>query len=401
MSHAGSSSQGILPQFKPKDNVAQPLPVGRQYAWLAIYFFFNLVLTLFNKVVLGKFPFPYLLTAVHALSGTIGCFVLHRFKVFTLSRLTSSENFVLLLFSFLYTINIAISNVSLGLVTVPFHQIVRATTPLFAIALNVMFYKSTYPLLTYMSLFLVVAGVGFSTYGDYYSTPLGFFLTLLGAFLAAVKTVVTNKVQTGRLKLSPLELLYRMSPLALIQTLIYGYFTGEVTTIYYAALESLGRSAILDAPREASRPFLFARSALPDSSVLDGSAGGSGFVIDQSLLIKLALNGLIAFGLNVVSFTANKNTNALTMTVAGNVKQVMTIVLAILFFNLHVSATNSFGILLTLAGGAWYAKLELDRKQTSRASPGPSTSSSSENSSASFDKKESTVSEKPSLYSRS
>ncbi|VVT55738.1 uncharacterized protein SAPINGB_P004713 [Magnusiomyces paraingens] len=375
LSSSSSSSQGILPQFKPKDNIAQPLPVSKQYAWLAIYFFFNLVLTLFNKVVLGKFPFPYLLTAVHALAGSIGCFVLHRLKFFTLSRLTSSENMVLVLFSFLYTINIAISNVSLGLVTVPFHQIVRATTPLFAIALNIVFYHSTYPLLTYLSLLLVVAGVGFSTYGDYYSTPLGFFLTLLGAFLAAVKTVVTNKVQTGRLKLSPLELLYRMSPLAFIQTVIYGYFTGEVTTIYYAALEALGKS---------NQSNIFARAADPLISV------NSPFVIDKPLLIKLALNGLIAFGLNVVSFTANKNTNALTMTVAGNVKQVMTIVLAILFFNLEINMTNAFGIFLTLAGGAWYAKIELERKQTTRSSP----SSGNINSG----KKESTISEKPSLY---
>lgn len=33
--------------------------------------------------------------------------------------------------------------------------------------------------------------------------------------------------------------------------------------------------------------------------------------------MALAINGAIAFGLNVVSFTANKKTSALTMTVAG------------------------------------------------------------------------------------
>lgn len=42
------------------------------------------------------------------------------------------------------------------------------------------------------------------TYGDYYFTAWGLFLTLLGTFLAALKTVVTNLIQTGgggRLKL--------------------------------------------------------------------------------------------------------------------------------------------------------------------------------------------------------
>lgn len=384
-----SSSGSILPQHAPINSSSssksssitsqqQPPPVPspkKQYTWLAIYFFFNLALTLFNKVVLGKFPFPYTLTAVHALSGTVGCFILERAKVFSLSRLTSSEMLSLIFFSFLYTINIAISNVSLGLVTVPFHQVVRATTPLFAIGLNIVLYRSKYPFLTYMSLLLVVAGVGFATFGDYYSTPLGFLLTLLGAFLAALKTVITNRIQTGRLRLSPLELLYRMSPLAFLQTLVYAYFTGELSIIY-SGINNIpfvgggiqGAGGVADTYNNNNNNMV----AVPEIDhgkqarslgALSSSSSSSDFVLDRSLIIKLLLNGLIAFGLNVVSFTANKNTSALTMTVAANIKQVMTIVLAILFFNLRVNLTNSFGIFLTLLGGAWYAKLELDRKQ--------------------------------------
>jgi hypothetical protein len=50
--------------------------------WLSLYFFFNLALTLFNKMVLVKFPFPYTLTAIHALFGSIGCYILHERGVF-------------------------------------------------------------------------------------------------------------------------------------------------------------------------------------------------------------------------------------------------------------------------------------------------------------------------------
>lgn len=336
----GSPSLAATPSTNPQ---TQPnLSVRKKYAWLAIYFLFNLVLTLFNKVVLGSFPFPYVLTSIHALCGTIGCFILNRQGAFTLSRLTDREDITLLFFSFLYTINIAISNVSLKLVTVPFHQVIRATTPLFAIALNIILYQTRYPLLTYLSLLLVVAGVGFATFGDYYFKPMGFFLTLLGAFLAALKTVITNKIQTGRLRLSPLELLYRMSPLAFAQTLVYAYLTGELSTIYKCV-------------QAARFPELAAEA-------VGGVVSEPEFELTRDLLFKLALNGLIAFGLNVVSFTANKNTGALTMTVAANIKQVMTIILAIAFFHLEVNVTNTFGIFLTLVGGAWYAKLELDRK---------------------------------------
>lgn len=42
---------------------------------------------------------------------------------------------------------------------------------------------------------------------------------------------------------------------------------------------------------------------------------------------------------------------ALTMTVSANCKQVLTIVIAVMLFNLHIAPTNAFGILLTLFGG--------------------------------------------------
>lgn len=346
MSKNSALSDSSVVNNNNSQNQPQEISVRKKYLWLAIYFLFNLVLTLFNKLILGSFPFPYFLTAVHAFCGTLGCFILNKRGFFTVSRLTDKEDMILLFFSFLYTINIAISNVSLKLVTVPFHQIIRATTPLFAILLNIVLYNNTYPFLTWLSLFLVVAGVGFATFGDYNFKPMGFFLTLLGAFLAALKTVVTNKIQTGKLKLSPFELLYRMSPLALAQTLVYSFLTGELSVIYNGILGYLFPGSIADVAEAAGGAE---NSAAP-------------FLFTTDLIVKLLLNGMIAFGLNVVSFTANKNTGALTMTVAANIKQVMTIVLAIIFFNLEINLTNTFGIILTLVGGAWYAKLELDRK---------------------------------------
>jgi hypothetical protein len=103
---------------------------------------------------------------------------------------------------------------------------------------------------------------------------------LLGTFLAAFKTVVTNLIQTGggnRLKLHPLDLLMRMSPLAFIQCVVYGYLTGELDRVraYGATQMTRGKA------------------------------------------IALLVNGVSACGLNIVSFTANKKAGALTMTVSA------------------------------------------------------------------------------------
>ena len=60
-----------------------------------------------------QFAFPWLLTALHAGSASLGCYSLMLKGYFRLTKLTTSENLVLVAFSFLFTINIAMSNVSL------------------------------------------------------------------------------------------------------------------------------------------------------------------------------------------------------------------------------------------------------------------------------------------------
>lgn len=93
--------------------------INTQEFWLALYFFFNLFLTLYNKVVLVHFPYPYTVTALHALCGTIGGWSLLAQGLFAQKRLSKSDSVALVMFSVLYAMNIAISNVSLNLVTVP------------------------------------------------------------------------------------------------------------------------------------------------------------------------------------------------------------------------------------------------------------------------------------------
>lgn len=271
--------------------------------WLILYFFFNLSLTLYNKSVLIRFPFPYTLTALHALCSTIGSYLARQKGYFTPANVTSRQSVMLLAFSVLYTVNIAVSNLSLQMVTIPFHQVVRSTTPLFTIVLSSVILRTRFTLPKLVSLIPVVAGVGLATYGDYYFTLTGLLLTLLGTVLAALKTICTNLLQVPpahiskpslgtptppasaagwsgfrlQAKLHPLDLLLRMSPLAFIQCVLFAQVSGELERVRAFSSTNMSRANLL----------------------------------------ALLVNGMIAFGLNVVSFTANKKTGALTMTVAG------------------------------------------------------------------------------------
>ena len=200
-------------------------------------------------------------------------------------------------------------------------------------------------------MFIFIIPTSSSTYGDYYFTPVGFFLTLLGTLLAALKTILTNiilvkKTQPSsplpfssdstthllsddvptqsssppsffssllsismfnssssdpatnspksptlssftlpKLSLSPLHLLYLLSPLAFIQTTLLAYFTGELSRVQLHLFHS-------------------SSSMHPEGASLN-------------FRIWLASNGILAFFLNVVSFNANRRVGPLAMSVAG------------------------------------------------------------------------------------
>jgi hypothetical protein len=97
---------------------------GSEYQafWLTLYFGLNLALTLYNKVLLESFPYPYTLTAIHALFGLAGGTYLRLRNVYQPKSLCGPDYVVLVAFSVLYSVNIAISNASLDLVTVPVSQ---------------------------------------------------------------------------------------------------------------------------------------------------------------------------------------------------------------------------------------------------------------------------------------
>lgn len=174
------------------------------------------------------------------------------------------------------------------------------------------------------------------TYGDYYFTPWGFFLTLLGTILAALKTIYTNLLQapsplsrapslnsnprvrsksmtskTTPLEqytqspraalpsLTPLHFLYLLSPLAFIETTLLAHFSGE-----------------LDRVREYSAAGL----RHPQTSGYTRGQPPSTPGLSNMQLWLLLMNGAMAFALNVVSFSANRRVGALSMTVAGELR---------------------------------------------------------------------------------
>ena len=114
-----ASKRNLAARRTQKKIIPRRRLVDSQASWLLLYFAFNLGLTLYNKGVLVRFPYPYTLTAVHALFGTVGGYLLRHRNAYTPAHLSLKSYAVLAAYSVLFAVNIAVSNLSLQLVTIP------------------------------------------------------------------------------------------------------------------------------------------------------------------------------------------------------------------------------------------------------------------------------------------
>lgn len=309
------------------------------------YFLLNLIVTMTNKQLVALTSCPYLLTASHAFCTFIAINVIallqphathcqHKANS-TFFDLSLRTHTILIGFSLLYTINIAISNLSLGLVNLSLHQTIRATAPAITVLLCITLQRrplTSYSTSTYLSLIPTIVGAILATTSpnlnnhtapDPKTSLAGITLTFVGAVLAVLKTILTNTLQarTGRLSvgLPPTTLIRYLSPYAVAQALLFALWTGEFQRL-----------------RTITNPL----------SITAATEG--------RISTTAAANTLAAAMLNLASFEANRRCGPLAMAVAANLKQVV-----IMLIGRHADGGGGWrvmaGAFMTIVGGVWYA----------------------------------------------
>lgn len=312
------------------------------FIWLVVWTVNNVGVTMLNKLAFSTvdFKYPYFLSFVHMVCNSLGTYyvfwslkrdaktgregLFHKWFGDNLVRkdLDKTGQRYIFLFSLIFSMNIAIGNVSLRYVSVNFNQVMRSLVPAFSIVMGMMVGRK-FSLRRVLSVTPIVVGVAMACFGDMTYTALGFFYTSCCVLLSALKVVAAGEMLTGPLKMHPVDLLGHLAPLAMMQCLALSMGTGEFFEIL-------------------ARPELY--------------------WTDMKPLVVVTISGFFSFSLNVTSFMTNKMTSPLTLCIAGNVKQVLMIGISTIIFSTPITFLNGAGIVVVLAGSSLYSYVSLKEK---------------------------------------
>lgn len=280
--------------------------------WVTTWLALNIFLTLINKAIFqfGGFTFPITLSALHMLVSTIfSNIVLHQLKWFPVIPWDTKLRKTIVYFSFIFSFNIILGNFSLRLASVSFVQVVRSIIPGVTMGLSIFMLARTYSLAVSLTMVPICVGMMLTVKGEVNFTFLGFFVTIAGCVLSALKVVVCSKFLSGTYSLHPIDLLDKTTPYAFLTMLPFIYM-----------LEFENMAATFEQWGNLNVTFM------------------------------LLLSSTTAFLLNVTNFFTNQTTSPLVLSVSGNVKQCLSIVISIIMFQDPINWINATGIVITILG---------------------------------------------------
>jgi len=309
--------------------------------WTVAWLLCNITVTLLNKAIFRviDFKYPALLSSVHMFfTALLSTITLHYYKEAQGTKENgnppqpavapdsgqSMYSWQMFLFSSLFTLNIVMGNLSLKLASVELVQITRSVIPGITMALSVLLWAKRYSLAQYSSVAIVIIGVALAMYGELELMTItipSVIIILLGCVLSSSKSITAGRFLQNR-NIPPLVLAKNMSKLAVPQMLVLSFLLGELTTVWENWDETWTANTIA----------------------------------------ALIINGMLAFFLNFSNFMFTKHTSPLTVTIAGNVKQVLTILLSVIIFQSPLTMINLTGTIIAVVGAMSYSYVQYQAK---------------------------------------
>ncbi|CAI5483493.1 unnamed protein product [Closterium sp. Yama58-4] len=328
MSSPPSSAQQPAAQ---QSLLAKKLVMGASVVlWIALSF----SVIIFNKYILDRrllnWPFPISLTMVHmAFCSSLAFLLVNVFRVVQpLPGGLKPDIYCtsVLPIGALYALSLWFSNSAYMYLSVSFIQMLKALMPVAVYLLAVAFRKDAFRAATFANMLLIAIGVAVSAWSEANFNATGVLLQLAAVAFEATRLVLIQMLLTAKgISLNPITSLYYISPVCLL-FLSVPWFLVEFPTLVPAMAAGAHPSALV-----------------------------------------FGANCVCAFALNLAVFLLIGKTSALTMNVAGIVKDWLLIAFSWSVIADQITTLNLLGYLLAFAGVCWYNRVKMHEMNAKEA----------------------------------
>ncbi|KAL8498795.1 hypothetical protein ACS0TY_021936 [Phlomoides rotata] len=301
------------------------------YTYVAVWIFLSFTVIVYNKYILDKklynWPFPISLTMIHmAFCSSLAFAAVRLFKLVepaALSRRVYLTSVVPI--GALYSLSLWLSNSAYIYLSVSFIQMLKALMPVAVYSIGILLKKDSFNNSTMSNMVAISLGVAIAAYGEAMYDSWGVFLQLGAVVFEATRLVMIQILLTSK-----------------------GINLNPITSLYYVAPSCLIFLAI---------PWLCVEFPILKKQSL-------GFHFD---FLIFGTNSLCAFALNLAVFLLVGKTSALTMNVAGVVKDWLLIAFSWSVIKDTVTPLNLFGYGLAFLGVGYYNHSKLQALKAKEA----------------------------------
>lgn len=294
------------------------------YAYLLLYIALSSGQIFFNKWVLSSkeinFPYPLGLTLLHMVFSSVLCFLLTKgFKILKVEDGMTMEIYTtsVLPIGAMFALTLWLGNTAYLYISVAFAQMLKAIMPVAVFVLGVAVGLEVMSCRMLLIMSVISFGVLVASYGEMSINWIGVVYQMGGVVGEALRLIFMEIfVKKKGLKLNPISMMYYVSPCSALCLFIPWIFLEKPK---------------LDSQETWSFPLLI-----------------------------LLLNSLCTFALNLSVFLVITHTSALTIRVAGVVKDWVVVLLsALLFADTKLTMINLFGYGIAIVGVAAYNNTKL------------------------------------------
>ncbi|XP_019192517.1 PREDICTED: probable sugar phosphate/phosphate translocator At2g25520 [Ipomoea nil] len=318
MGKGGALSEGVLKK------------ILLSYSYVAVWIFLSFTVIVYNKYILDRklynWPYPISLTMIHmGFCSSLAYLLVRVFKV--VDPVSMSWELYLksvVPIGLLYSLSLWLSNSAYIYLSVSFIQMLKALMPVAVYSIGVVFKKESFKSDTMANMVSISVGVAIAAYGEAKFDSWGVFLQLGAVAFEATRLVMIQILLTSKgITLNPITSLYYVAPCCLVFL---------------------------------SVPWIFVEFPVLKET--------SSFHFDYLIF---GTNSLCAFALNLAVFLLVGKTSALTMNVAGVVKDWLLIAFSWSVIKDTVTAINLFGYGLAFLGVGYYNHSKLQALKAKEA----------------------------------